>query len=310
MFNIDIEWMKILTNVVVGVGTLLLAYFSYRNIKFIKVQSKSIYNQSNYLRVQQAPFLRVENWEVNKNKISLKLTNIGNGIANEIGIMAIFHIADLRPEEPPVGKERRELNKKSNEAEEELKKERVQDGKIWVKPYLMRIILYEKKERIEILGRRLPVRRNLKVVPSEYITYLKEAETSTSSLEPGSSDIFACDPLMSVRTIKNFGQVIPEREERFSFEEVLELCKKINVRYISIKMDLVYKDLAGNIQTPEEIINCIVIVNSHNNIEMAIDENIQTSFYELRQRDLEKKIGGKPGFLYWDKLYPDDPFEE
>ena len=100
------------------------------------------------------------------------------------------------------------------------------------------------------------------------------------------------------------GKKFPKYSQKLSFDDLLRLCKDNCVKFLGFKFDLVYKDFAENVQTPEELMSCVVDVNHHKTLEEAVKENIQLGFFPLGQPEIEKKLGGTSKFSYhetkWD----------
>ena len=78
------EQIGVFVNLLVALGTILLAIISYKNIEILKKQTKLIFSQSNFLRLQQTPLLKIDDLKFNGNEIILGITNIGNGAAPTI----------------------------------------------------------------------------------------------------------------------------------------------------------------------------------------------------------------------------------
>jgi hypothetical protein len=78
---------------------------------------------------------------------------------------------------------------------------------------------------------------------------------------------------------------------------------------LGFKFDLVYKDLAEDIQMPEELVTCAVYINSHKTLEEAVKQNHKLDFFSLGQFEVEKILGGKVGDSY-ECVHSPNYFEE
>lgn len=257
----------------VAVGTILLAYFSYKSISFVKEQvniikrhTKLLFIQSNYLKLQHAPFLKMEDFRINGNEISLKLTNIGNGIATQVGIKAGFYIIERTFVEPPSN----ELKKRMLE-DKDIPKDTYEaiknpsEGTQWYKDTL--------NLQQEQFG-------------ENYIKYLKEEKNGRPIIEVGKTGIFKCVP-------EFWGQVGEHQHQGFSYEELIRYCKKHGIKYLGFRFDLVYMDLAEDIQTPEELTTRGIDIISCETLEDVLNKGTPLDIFALGQFEIEKKMGGK-----------------
>lgn len=277
MFNVltkvDIKTLELVISLSVAVGTILLAHSSYKSISFVKeqvsslqIQTKLLFVQSNYLKLQQAPFLKMEDFRINGNEISLKLTNIGNGIATQVGVKAGFYILDRTFVEPPNDEMKKRMVKS-----EDLPKNTYEaitnpsDGTLWYK--------YTINTQQEQFG-------------ENYIKYLKEEKNGRPIIEIGKTGIFKCVP-------EFWGQVGEHRHQGFSYEELLRYCKEHGIKFLGFRFDLVYMDLAEDIQMPEELITRGIDIISCETLEDVLNKGTPLDLFTLGQFDIEKRIGGK-----------------
>ena len=308
---------QIFVSSMVALGTILLAFFSFKNIKIIREQTKLIFRQSNFLRLQQAPLLKNENLKFDEDEISLKLTNVGNGIATQIGVRTIFCVVEPRIVEPPDDKIKEKILKErgiSKETWERITK--IFGREPWLKYTLSHIQkIFEEKSKIQrkIFGLNLPFSREeiSKAYPEDYnITFLKENGNGPSILEVGKSGVFKCIPQIVMKIGEPYlsGKKFTKYWQKLSFENLVRLCKDNSIKFLGFKFDLEYKDFAEDTKTPEELTSCVVDVNHHKSLEEAVKENTQLDFFPLGQPEIEKKLGGTLGFSYYETKWNSDLF--
>lgn len=291
-----------LANLLVAIGTIILAIISYINVQIIKKQTKVLFIQSNFLRLQQAPLLKYEDFKFRGNEISLELTNVGNGIAAQIGVETGFYLVSPKLVEPPDDKSKDEILKQHGISKEDFEKVTKFLGReMWFK-YVWnpdKELFTEKEQNV-----------TSKAYPNNFITFLKKSEDSSPILEPGKNGRFKCKPKMEVKVGEQYllGKKFPKYTKLFTFQELIELCKNNNIDYLGFKFDLVYRDLAENPQTSEELVTCVIDINHHKNFEEAVKEGSRIDFFGLTLPEIEKKIGGiSKDFFYEGKSRLNDP---
>lgn len=286
-----IDQIGVFVNLLVALGTILLAIISYKNIEILKKQTKLIFNQSNFLRLQQTPLLKIDDLKLNGNEIILGITNIGNGIAKEIGVRSMFFIVNRDFVEPPGEKIKEIQLRKQGISKNDWEATTKLFGKeMWFKHNLnLDKELFIKRDD----GKRTSSKEIYKANPTTYIRYLKEEQNSSPILGVGENGVFKCVPEFWTKAVEplTFGR-------GFSYDDLLNLCKENGIEFLGFKFDLVYKDLAEDIQMPEELITCAVDINSHKTIEEAVKQNHHLDFFPLGQFEVEKKLGGKLGDSY------------
>lgn len=289
MLNINIA---LIANLLVAFGTIFLAFVSYKNVNIIKKQTKLIFSQSNYLRLQQTPFLKTEDLRIERNKIILRLTNIGNGNAKEIGVESSFYIVTPRLMEPPDGKTKGKILQEQGISKKDWEMTTKLFGmEMWYKyvwnPHKE---LFKEGRGKKFLG--IFSKGVSKAYPKNYVTYLKQEKNVSSILEIGKTGVFKCVPEMGIAIGEQSSQFGIYRK-KVSYDELLNLCKENGIKFLGFKFDLIYKDFADNIQMPEELMTCVVNIGSPITIEEAVKENVQLDFFPLGPHEIEKLIGGQ-----------------
>lgn len=300
---------ELIANLLVAFGTIFLAIVSYKNVKIIRKQTKLIFSQSNFLRLQQTPLLKIEDLKFKGNEISLNLINIGNGIATQIGVRTGFYLIEPKFVDPPEDKIKDKLLEKEGISKEEWESVTKLFGKeLWLKySWNYNKELFSEESPKRILGFDfLQTKEISKAFPTNYITFLKSKENVSPILENGKTTNFSCVPEMGIKVgEKNLaGTKYPKYSQKLNFEELLDLCKENSIKFLGLKFDLIYKDLAENIQASQELINCVVYINTHKTIEEAVGENIRLDFFALGQSEIENIIGGTFEESYGSKHYP------
>lgn len=268
-----IQMLELAANFGVAIGTILLAYFSYKSIIFVKEQvniinrqTKLLFIQSNYLKLQHTPFLKMEDFRINGNEISLKLTNIGNGIATQVGVQAGFYIIERMFVKLPS---------------DELKKRMLEDKDI---PKATYEAITNPSEGTQWYKDTLNLQQEQ--FGENYIKYLKEEKNGRPIIEVGKTGIFKCVP-------EFWGKVGEHRHQGFSYEELIRYCKKHGIKYLGFRFDLVYMDLAEDIQTPEELTTRGIEISSCETLEDVLNKGTPLDIFAMGQFEIEKKMGGK-----------------
>src|SRR5690554_1483059 len=80
-------------SIAVAVATAALAGITYLTIRQSKNQLRALLSQNKLLRSQQYPILRVDSFSFDKNVIKVTVSNVGDGIATNIGLSVNFYPA-------------------------------------------------------------------------------------------------------------------------------------------------------------------------------------------------------------------------
>lgn len=294
---------EIVANLLVAFGTILLALASYKSIRIVKKQTELMYSQSNFMRLQQTPLLKREDLKINENNISIKLTNIGNGIATQIGVDTSYYVVSPKLVEPPDERVKEKVLREQGISKDEYASITSVFGReMWFKyNWTPNSELFKEVRSKEIFGLRLGFLKDTsKAYPENYITFVKNDVNETSILEEGESSIFNCTPQMGLKIGETYlmGRKHPKYLQWISFDKLVSLCKENNIQYLGFKIDLIYKDLAENVNSAEELINCVVDINADKTLEDAFKKNVELDIFPLGQSEIENKIGGCFKYFY------------
>ena len=281
----------IISNMMVAFGTLVLAYYAYKNIKSSK-------EQLNLFRSQQEPYLLVQDKQFIGNKIELILSNHGQGTAYDVAVSTRFFITEFN-----IGNDSKRLLRESP-----LER--------WSKLEIKGIFnlvstksLLLKKEEEEINTRffnrvmstifKKPLNYHI-VYPSSATTFIFDVENEETILKCGDENKhFEFEPYFWVTTQKNERHLkLGTMGKGSLFDNLRDFLIQNNIQFIGIVFNLISRDKLGNVHYHQEIDSCIVELNVNKTLEEAINSGRKVHFTPLGWIEIQKKVKWLPSQEY------------
>jgi hypothetical protein len=247
----------IISNLLVAIGTIVLAVVAYLQIKESKKQSKMFYRQTGFLRNQQIPILCVDSFNIKENTLNINLRNIGNGIATKAAILSNIYIAKadfyLKKDD------------KKSFSFEEMQALSDKINSFYVK------FSYEPKQEMKYEGK--------KVFLSDSVAFLFKEKTDSLYIMPNQTESFSVEPLFQVKSRdksieKFFAQFL-------GFSELIKLLKENNVKFFAVNFSLEFKDINEMMGTGRKLTDFVVDVSKHKSLEEAMKDRHRVNFQQL-----------------------------
>ncbi|WP_129582603.1 hypothetical protein [Methanolobus psychrotolerans] len=322
-------------NFCVAAGTLLLAYYAYKNIAstkkqllFLESQTKAMINQMKLLKNQINPALQVYDVKISKNTVSLQVNNKGTGNAFDIGILAqyspVAFIAvgeDRNCSTREILRQRLEMAKDFRDVyslespDDQIKKwnELFNEGKIRK---------YYPKLCFSYINDNLFDRDNREIKDNSYVKYPISKYNNYIIASNEVNQHFSCTPFFNAIYVdfehtynlprNEFNEVFSKglcTDRFFDFDELLEIMKLNNIDFFNVVLDLVYKnqyeDLVGHIH----LVNFVVSIKEHTTLEEAYIQRFNIGSF-VSYRGNEQIIGGMPYYHYKNGTSPINSYEE
>lgn len=238
-----------------AIGTLLLAYYAFRNIQNSQKQLKFFKQQINLLIIDQQPDLQIINYSFDGNKLKLKLQNSGKGRVDDIAVSSAFHIADLKFIPYSLIGLKEELiiptitEKRKPEDIDEIKK---------LRNFFLNYLFEPKGMNI--------------LEPSELVVFPHNDEFSYS-LPAGQTGIFQCEMLFYLKTKTTlFDKIFKDiafYSRAISFDELKPLLLNNDIKKIAVIFYLLSKDKLQNVISHGRICDFIIDLSNDKNLEDA-----------------------------------------
>jgi hypothetical protein len=213
-----------IANFCVAGGTLLMAYYSAKNISASNKQLKFLKKQTDLFLLQQQPDIQITNFSFDGNQLNLTLFNSGNGAAYDIAVSSSFDV--VKP-----------FNRAISE------------------PQIKKFVLDTDSGDFPI---NLKTGEQLKLIPSTLVFFPYDEENS-NSLQIGISRVFQCDPLFYLKTKKDrFGSDPDYIAKAIPFDELRLLLLEDKIEEISVVFRLFSKDKLQNVKSHQRISNFVV----------------------------------------------------
>jgi hypothetical protein len=294
-----------IASVISAVGTLALAFFTYKTIKASKIQLEYLKAQTKVFTTQQEPLITIQDKKFKGNKLELQLRNCGGGIAYEVAVETRFYITKQVLDEEskrllwttPFDKmdkiQLKAYDRLIAEQSIKIKKEvlALEEDDYTENPYLMSLPWYTKnkmkKADFDI------------VYPSAATTFLFSQTTKQTILEPKEvSELFEAEPffLISLSKYPHCRVFAPLKAN--TFDELITFLKDDKIVTFGITFDLVSRDRVGRVIHHEEIDTCIVDLRQDKTIEDAMKSGRKVYFTTLGWREIQKKVKWLPSDDY------------
>lgn len=288
-------------NFFVAFGTILLAYYAYKNIKVTQNQLKSFQEQTKMtqeqtkmLISQNQPILRFESFSFAGDILNIGIKNIGNQPAFDIGFSTIClpvkKVADIKDMEWLLNFEWPHVTKDQVKDFFDLSP----DQQLIISDYDNENVLSGKKD--------------YKFKPETGFTYLKRDNGEAVLPHSETIQIFHSEPFFCLdNDFQNFKKIFlkgnPEalrgyQHRRYKFNEIADIYRQNKVEYVYLAFSLYCKDLIENEVYQNDIATCIVDLNKDKTIEDAIMKPRKLVRYPISHLTLVKEIGFEPMWMY------------
>lgn len=295
---------SLIVNFFVALGTILLAIFAFRNIQFTRNQLKSFQDQTKVFISQNQPHLRIRSHVFRKNELRLHLKNLGSQAAYDIGFssicLSVKKVQDIT-----------NMQWMFDFKWPHIKKEDVTD-----------YFEIENNQQIAFKDNR-NLNNQIILKPEYSITFLKRDDNGESDLSSvDDAVLFKNEPhflfdndfnnkkefLLKRRleTIENYSS------QSFSFDEIRDILRKKNIRYVYLPFKLYCKDSLEHSIYQNDIIECIIDLEEDQTIEEAISKPRKLTNYTMSPPKFVKDIGYEPLWMYEHSKWrtPNIPDEE
>jgi len=286
--TMDNTVISIIVNIFVAMGTILLAYYAYLNIKVTQKQLKSFQKQTKIFLSQNQPNLFVERVCFRQNSLIIFLTNAGVRPAFEIGCAAICYRVNKV-------QEKKTMEWLYKFGWPKITKEDIKD-----------FFDMDTNQELIVTEEELMEKTRFQVKPEPSITFLKRDNEETS-LNSGERDVrFKCEPVFGFdnvsekekQLILRGGIIDKYKHWNFKFNDIKKFYKEMGVRYFHLEFSLWSKDPIENPIFYKDIISCIVDLDEDNSIEEAIPKPRKLIRYALSFPKFVKEIGWQPLWMY------------
>jgi len=294
-----------IASVISAIGTLALAFFTYKTIKASKAQLEYLKAQTKVFTTQQEPLITTQDKKFKGNKIELLLRNCGGGIAYEVAVETRFYITKQVLDEEskrllwttPFDK----MDKIQFKAYDRLIPEQsikvnkevlsLEEDDFEENPYLMSLSWFSKNKMKK-------ADYNI-VYPSAATTFMFSQATKQTILEPkDESELFEVEPFFLISLSKYPHSRVFAPLKANTFDELIKILKDDNIVTFGITFDLVSRDRVGRVIRHEEIDTCIVDLRKDKTIEDAMKGGRKVYFTSLGWREIQKKVKWLPSDEY------------
>jgi len=296
----------IFANVISAIGTLTLAYFAYKNIKSTKVQLKYIQQQTKLYKSMQEPLIVINDKKFENNKIILKLSNEGGGMATELAIKTSFFITKQELDEESL-----KLIRRTQFKDFKKLKLRAYDRLIPEQFFLVKKDFFDPTDGGFFFNslswfkkRKLKNQTYYKVYPSKIYNFLLNKKGDTI-LKESKMDTFSAEPLFWFSVVRNKKMEWFAPGKGNSLDEMINIFKENKISTFGITFDLVSRDRIGRVIYHEKIDSCIFDIKNHSTIEDAMDEGRKVQFTPLGWREIQKRVGWMPASQYEELKFPE-----
>jgi hypothetical protein len=256
--------LNIISNFAVAVGTLALAYYSFKSIRNSDKQLKFLKKQTDLFLSQQQPDIQIKKYSFDGNKLNLTLYNSGNGEARDIAVSSNFHIRK------PLSWTKGNLNIPviSELGTKKIILETDEAGDI---PLVLRT-----KDKITL-------------IPGSLVVF-PNSEVYSNSLPSGIIGNFQCEPLFYLKTKKShFGSTPDYLAKAIPYDILKALLLENKIVEISVIFSLLSKDKLQNVKIHQKISDFVIILSIDETLETANKRGDRGS-YPLDKNEIKSKI--------------------
>lgn len=275
MLGLTLEQMTLMSNMGVSIGTILLAFFTWRLIRSNNLQAKLIRKQAEILKTSSNPFLQAKDIKFIGNKIKLTVKNVGEGDAYFIGIHSDFSTTTMKIKEYLI------------------QNEKMHASVNWE---------YDPKPLVDNFdGEERFIRDNGNV------TFLKRKGYQNVILKPSEEIKFEVEPQFFVyyqqknkfKDGKTFGR-------RIDLIRLINVLKGNDIRFVNIDLSIVCKNSFQEIMEYLPVSNFIFDIKNHKCLQDAFKSNYKQTLKVLGYREFESTMGSSDDWSYGLKTYKDD----
>ena len=284
-----------IASVISAIGTLTLAYFTYKTIKASEAQLNFLRAQTKLFTKQQEPLITIQDRKFKGNTIELLLKNCSNGIAYEVAVKMRYYITKQELDD----ESKRLLMTTSPEKRhtlqlmgyDKLKHEQV----FRIRSEVLSIEDEDLKDDLFLLMQPWFIKSRLRktgyynVYPHPTVTFMFSKSSNQSLLEPKTEgEWFEVEPFFMISLSKKHQSFAPTKAN--TFDELIGYFKENNINTFGITFSLGSRDRVGRVIHHEEIDSCIVDLREHNTIEDAIKGGRKVHFTPLGWREIQKRV--------------------
>lgn len=266
-----------ITNVAVALGTLYLALIAKRSLQEGRRQLKILSSQTEIFRSQQDPFLKVNTFRFEGDKLLLDVENIGNGPATWVGVETWFEPTFPRTfadEDSTVPISAGEAASKVGKGE-----------KVW--------------SRFEMDTKtRLHYKDWKKTKPTSVVTLLLNKRIGDAILAAEERGQFEIQPLFEIKNEVKMGSMKASK-----FDELREILIDNNIRFAALHFTTACKNSVLNNCYGESFCRFVVDLKRHSTLEEAYQSRYDFNFVTVGPREITKQLGWLDGELYRDMKF-------
>lgn len=256
--------MEVLSNFLVVIGTLALAtaaFFTLRqNSKQVSILSRQISMQRSSL----VPYLEINSYKAQDNRLILDIENLSNSIARGLGISTSFYLVYPRYSADPQGKD----ILSSSRLEQRIK----DNITVWVKYH----IFGPNEPKLLFDG---------KYAKSVEVISFPETGNSAAYFPPHNKTTVEFKPRFLISTREQLPSM-----KAFEFDEFKEFLLQNNIDYCAVDIKLVYQDLTERQIGNDSFCRFVINPRKHKTIQECHEEKASFDFLSLSLREIQLNL--------------------
>lgn len=261
-----------ISTMVLAAATTVVAIATFRSVTQNKRQTKALIRQTLVLKSQQDPVLVIKSFNIHENTLNITIENIGNGPAQLLAVRSSYGVAKWRPSDSPPNQEEQAIM-------DFLNTKRRFFGNYQLE---LRELVYEGKKQTLDPG----------------FGYLVNSDANISFLPRGETRTYTLEVKFMTQWGKKVSDIFGEGKGR-SFEELKDMMKSNNVKFIGVSLDLMVKNMNETEIPTTRICKFVIDFERHKNLEEAYKEKQEPSFFVNMQNEV---VSGK--VWYPQEFYP------